>query len=599
MTSVINLSDLDGSNGFVLNGIDAYDFSGRSVSSAGDVNGDGFDDILIGAVFADPNGNSYAGESYVVFGSNDGFDSSLELSELDGSNGFVLNGINQYDLSGVSVSSAGDVNGDGFDDFIIGAVFADPNGNSDAGESYVVFGSSGEFDSSLELSELDGSNGFVLNGIDQYDLSGISVSSAGDVNGDGFDDLIIGAFLADPNDISGAGESYVVFGSSGGFDSSFDLSDLDGSNGFVLNGIDQYDLSGISVSSAGDVNGDGFDDLIIGARFADPNGNSDAGESYVVFGSNDGFDSSLELSELDGSNGFVLNGIDAGDNSGYSVSSAGDVNGDGIDDLIIGAYKANSNGNSEAGESYVVFGSSGGFDASLELSALDGSNGFVLNGIDAGDISGYSVSNAGDVNGDGFDDILIGALLADPNGNSDAGESYVVFGFSPLNLVGTNREDTLVGASGDDTLFGDNDDDQLLGAAGDDILDGDNGRDTLDGGVGNDTLIGGNSRDILNGGAGDDTLIGGNGRDTLSGGVGNDTLTGGNSRDVFVLTVGEGTDTITDFRTSDEIGLAGGLSFADLTFSGSDIIVTSTSEVLATLTGVDATTLTSSDFTTV
>ena len=120
-------------NGFVLNGIDSYDQSGSSVSSAGDVNGDGFDDLIIGAPLASPSGNSYGaeGESYVVFGQAGGFSPSIDLSSsfLNGSNGFVLNG-NTGDFSGSSVSGAGDINGDGFDDLIIGATGADPNGNN-------------------------------------------------------------------------------------------------------------------------------------------------------------------------------------------------------------------------------------------------------------------------------------------------------------------------------------------------------------------------------------------------------------------------------------------------------------------------------------
>ena len=197
------------------------------------------------------------------------------------------------------------------------------------------------------------------------------------------------------------------------------------------------------MSNAGDVNGDGIDDLLIGATGAAPNGESDTGESYVVFGRNSGFPAAFELRSLlpaaggDGTAGFVLKGVDGVDRSGLSVSNAGDINGDGIDDLIIGAVHADSYNESDTGESYVVFGRNTGFPAAIELRSLfpaaggDGTVGFVLKGVDEFDRSGGSVSNAGDVNGDGIDDLIIGVEQADPNGADGAGESYVIFGRAP------------------------------------------------------------------------------------------------------------------------------------------------------------------------
>ena len=270
------------------------------------------------------------------------------------------------------------------------------------------------FPANFDLANLNGVNGFTISGVAANDYSGLSVASAGDVNGDGFADLIVGAFGADPHG-SYSGASYVVFGKAAGFAANLDLSTLNGTNGFKLSGVAANDYSGISVASAGDVNGDGFADLIVGARGADPHG-SYSGASYVVFGKAAGFAANLDLSTLNGTNGFKLSGVAAHDRSGFSVASAGDVNGDGFADLIVGAFGADPHGSS-SGASYVVFGKASGFGANLDLSTLNGTNGFKLDGVAADDQSGRSVASAGDVNGDGFADLIIGAHVADPHGS--------------------------------------------------------------------------------------------------------------------------------------------------------------------------------------
>ncbi|MGH7345762.1 MAG: hypothetical protein ACREK4_12680, partial [Candidatus Rokuibacteriota bacterium] len=331
--------------------------------------------------------------------------------------------------------------------------------------------------------------------------------------------------------------SYVVFGrniaQTGPFPASFDLSSLDGTNGFRLNGVAADDRSGRAVSSAGDVNGDGLADLLIGADDG-PNGDY-AGASYVVFGRNTAqsslFPASFDLSNLDGTNGFRLDGVAAGDRSGFAVSSAGNVNGDGLADLLIGAVSAGGPNGSFSGASYVVFGRNTAqdpFPASLNLSSLDGTNGFRLNGVAADDFSGSAVSDAGDVNGDGGADRLIGAF-GGPNGTY-AGASYVVFGEPPhtcnglpVTIQGSDDSETLDGTSGNDVIDGQGGNDVLRGRGGNDVLCGGDGRDRLLGGPGRDRLFGGAGRDQLRGEKGRDALNGGTGRDGCDGGTGTDT----------------------------------------------------------------------------
>ncbi|HEY9809223.1 MAG TPA: putative Ig domain-containing protein [Halomicronema sp.] len=485
-TTSINFSSL-GTGGFIINGEGAFDRSGGSVSTAGDVNGDGLADLIVASPLADPASGTYAGKSYVVFGKTD--TNAINLSSL-GTAGFTITGEAERDNSGTSVSSAGDVNGDGLADLIVGSPFADPALLDRAGKSYLVFGKTDT--NAINLNSL-GTSGFIINGKATDDYSGFSVSNAGDVNGDGLADLIVGSPFADPALLDRAGKSYLVFGKAD--TNAINLSSL-GTGGFIINGEAAFDNSGRSVSSAGDVNGDGLADLIVGSPFASPASGSGAGKSYVVFGKTD--TNAINLSSL-GTGGFILNGEAAGGFSGYSVSSAGDVNGDGLADLIVGSLQADTASGFDVGKSYLVFGKTD--TNAINLSSL-GTGGFIINGEAAFDNSGGSVTSAGDINGDGLADLMVGARHADPASVENAGKSYVIFGgdfTGAVTSLGTDLGDTLTGTSVNQAL---------VGAAGDDILS--------DGGFNNI---------LMYGGAGDDSISINNANfRRLDGGLGNDTL---------------------------------------------------------------------------
>jgi len=351
--SVRVLSGSDGSTLYTFDGDGAEDFFGVSVSGAGDVNGDGRADLIVGAPGDDNNG-SRSGSARVFSG-------------IDGTTLYTFDGDTAGDNLGVSVSGAEDVNGDGRVDLIVGA--------SRANNISINGVSSG---SVRVLSGIDGSTLYTVNGDSNGERFGSSVSGAGDVNGDGRADLIVGALFDSNNGVS-SGNARV-------------LSGIDGSTLHTFDGDAAFDEFGGSVSGAGDVDGDGRADLIVGARF-------DAGPGF-----NNG--SARVLSGSDGSTLYNFEGDGVNFQFGSSVSDAGDVNGDGFADLIVGAVFDRNTG--------VASGSA------TVLSGIDGGTLYTFNGDSAGDQFGVSVSGAGDVNGDGLDDFIVGARFGGANGGGYA-----------------------------------------------------------------------------------------------------------------------------------------------------------------------------------
>ena len=398
----------------------------------------------------------------------------------DGTSGIRVLGEAQNDSAGGSVSGIGDINGDGVDDFIIGATGADGAATS-AGEAYVIFGKqSGSTFSSFILPPSSAAEGFTINGIVSNDSAGRVVGGLGDVNNDGIDDFIVAAPNADPIG-SSSGEVYVVFGGQN-FGTAINLSAVGGAvSGFLIEGLTAGDrLGDREIRPAGDVNGDGIADIIVGAYDGDPNP-TDAGETFVIFGGQS-FGSLFNLATLNGTNGFVVNGIDAEDRSGRSVSGAGDFNGDGIDDIVIGAPGYIGESVTLPGDAYVLFGKTTFTSGTVNLNAITANDGIIIESDGGDEFFGYSVGAAGDVDGDGFDDVIVGAPKGDPSAGADAGRSFVIFGGEFGGTV------TDLGTTGTDSFTGTSAADVMIGGQGDDTLIGNGGVDSLRGGLGNDIL---------------------------------------------------------------------------------------------------------------
>ena len=363
-------------------------YFGYSVSSAGDVNSDGYSDVIIGAWFYDDGPNTNEGRAFVYYGSATGL-STAPNSTLDDAD---QNGAE----FGASVASAGDVNRDGYSDVIIGAYQYDDGVNTNEGKVFVYYGSM------AGLSLIPDS---TPDDADQAGASfGVSVASAGDINGDGYSDVIIAADEYDDGTNTDEGWVFIYLGSAAG---------LLATPSYMPGDADQPDAYfGRGAASAGDVNGDGYSDVIIGAYHYDDGANADEGRAFVYLGSATGLSSTPNsiLNDADQANAFF----------GVSVASAGDVNGDGYSDVIIGAYGYDDGPNANEGRAFVYHGSAAGLSTTPNSTPDD---------ADQADANfGWSVASAGDVNSDGFSDVIIGTAQYDEGSNANVGRAFVYHG---------------------------------------------------------------------------------------------------------------------------------------------------------------------------
>jgi hypothetical protein len=370
------ISGADGSRLRTFTGDSASDWFGRSVNAAGDVNNDGTMDVIVGA-YGDDNNGAESGSATVYSGA-------------DGTVLYTFNGTAAGDNFGFSVSGAGDVNNDNYDDVIVGAYLADTNG-TDSGSAIVYSG-------------IDGSVLYTFNG-DADDRLGWSVSDAGDINKDNYDDVLLGVYYDDNGASTDVGAVWVMSG-------------IDGSVLFTRYGDAPYDYLGQAVATAGDVNNDTYPDFVAGARKNDVNG-SEAGMARIYSGQ-------------DGSTLYTFYGDAAGDRFGNYVDTAGDVDGDNYDDVIVGAYWDDNSGTSSGSarifsgvdgsvvttlggnKSYDLFGNSvsGAGDVNNDglADVLVGAHGVDLGGTDSGSFFLYLSANKGvdnDINNNGVADVVI------------------------------------------------------------------------------------------------------------------------------------------------------------------------------------------------
>ena len=446
----VNLSSVsNGVGGFAINAVTSTD-NVTLVSNAGDVNGDGLTDLVVKA-------GSY---NYVVYGKTD--TAAINLSTITNNAATAQNaGFQIANAGGFQPQPIGDFNGDGIDDLIIN--------NTAVGSVDIIFGK--HDNNAVNLTQTGTTSYLSISGIG---VNGARVEAGGDVNGDGLNDVVV--YDKTSNDV------YVVYGTTQ--TANIALTNL-GTNGYKI------DQAGGMLAGTGDLvllhdmNGDGLADVVY---------NDNSNLIHVVYGQTGNSTISVSGTNVGSTKGFDIVAPSA---QNWVLETAGDFNGDGLTDLLIGNPSTTVNNQATAGNLYLVYGRADTPRTQISLASLAASDGLDLTHVIRDPVTfvnaqlgrDYTFSTAGDMNGDGFDDLIIGQWSDTPSGSglTQAGVTYIVYG-GQYGGTTASKVDYL-GSSGNDNLVGTSADEHFVAGSGDDILTGNGGADSMIGGAGNDTFV--------------------------------------------------------------------------------------------------------------